>query len=88
GVVSIDVLSCLCCTLPQTLVSHGLFPTAPTQPRMAVSVDLLSFFCTLFEHSCDMIHTLVSALGTYYTKRGFRMTDNKVSVILSLYSHL
>ncbi|KIM56688.1 hypothetical protein SCLCIDRAFT_29357 [Scleroderma citrinum Foug A] len=76
-VVSIDVLSCLCCTLPQTLVSHGLFPTVPTQPRMAVSINLLSFFRTLFERLCDTIHALASALGTYYTRRGFRMMDNK-----------
>ncbi|KIM69837.1 hypothetical protein SCLCIDRAFT_94511, partial [Scleroderma citrinum Foug A] len=65
--------------LPHMLISHGLFPTVPTQPWMAVSVDLLSFFHALFEHSCDTIHTLTSALGTYYSRQGFHVMDHKVS---------
>ena len=55
---------------------------------MAVSVDLLSFFHVLFERSCDTIHALASALGTYYSRRGFHVTDHKVSDIPSPYSHL
>ncbi|KAF8836910.1 hypothetical protein BDN67DRAFT_991962 [Paxillus ammoniavirescens] len=38
------------------LVHSGFFPTAPSQPRMAVSIDLLAFYCTLFEWSCDAIN--------------------------------
>ncbi|KAG2744422.1 hypothetical protein P692DRAFT_201808444 [Suillus brevipes Sb2] len=37
--VSIEVLSCRCATHAQVLVFHGLFPTAPSQPRMAVQVS-------------------------------------------------
>ncbi|KAI5981992.1 hypothetical protein EDC04DRAFT_2593419, partial [Pisolithus marmoratus] len=48
------------------LISHGLFPTAPSQPQMAMSVELLSFYCVLFEQSCDAINTLAAALSTYY----------------------
>ncbi|KIM64705.1 hypothetical protein SCLCIDRAFT_114748, partial [Scleroderma citrinum Foug A] len=59
--------------LPHTLVSHGLFPTVPTQPRMAVSVDLLLFFCALFECLCDMAHALAAVLSTYYTIQGFHV---------------
>ena len=46
---------------------------------MAVSVDLLLFFCALFERLCDMVHALAAALSTYYTIRGFHVTDHKVS---------
>ncbi|KAG1791590.1 uncharacterized protein HD556DRAFT_1240464, partial [Suillus plorans] len=64
--------------LPQVLLHHGLFPTAPLQPRMAVSVDLLSFYRALFERSCDAINALASALKTHYSRRGFQVTDSEV----------
>ncbi|KAH7905408.1 hypothetical protein BJ138DRAFT_1230003, partial [Hygrophoropsis aurantiaca] len=64
------------------LITHGLFPTAPSQPRMAVSVELLSFYRALFERSCDAINALSSALHTFYVRRGFRMTDRKGDTIL------
>lgn len=87
GFVSINVLSCHCSTLHQTLASHGLFPTAPSQPRMAVSVELLNFYHALFECSCDAINALATALSTYYTRRGFRVTNRKVSDGVPLCSH-
>ncbi|KAF9230807.1 hypothetical protein BU15DRAFT_56855, partial [Melanogaster broomeanus] len=60
------------------LLYHGLFPTAPSQPRMAVSVELLSFYRTLFERSCDAVNALASALNSHYTRRGFRMTRHAI----------
>ncbi|KAL4068920.1 hypothetical protein V8B97DRAFT_2024580 [Scleroderma yunnanense] len=51
---------CLFCpsySLPQALVHHGLFPTAPSQPHMACS--------------CDAINALALALHTHYTQRDF-----------------
>ncbi|KAG2069321.1 hypothetical protein BDR04DRAFT_1022027, partial [Suillus decipiens] len=53
--------------LPQALLHHGLFPTAPSQPCMAVSVDLLSFYHALFKCSCDAINALTSALKMHYS---------------------
>ncbi|KAG1769148.1 hypothetical protein EDD22DRAFT_771437 [Suillus occidentalis] len=79
--VSIDVLSCECSSLPQVLLHHGLFPTSPSQPRMAVSVDLLSFYRALFERLCDAINALASALKTHYSRRGFQVTDARVRSI-------
>ncbi|KAG1770194.1 hypothetical protein EDD22DRAFT_977211 [Suillus occidentalis] len=67
--------------LPQVLLHHGLFPTSPSQPRMAVSVDLLSFYRALFERSCDAINALASALKTHYSRRGFQVTDARVRSI-------
>ncbi|KAG1904169.1 uncharacterized protein F5891DRAFT_1184351 [Suillus fuscotomentosus] len=78
---SIDVLSCMCSTLLQVLLHHGLFPTAPSQPRMAVSVDLLSFYRALFECSCDAINALASALKNHYSRRGFQVTDTQGQLI-------
>ncbi|KAG2111091.1 hypothetical protein DEU56DRAFT_936200, partial [Suillus clintonianus] len=63
------------CLFFDLLIHHGLFPTAPSQPRMAVSVDLLAFYRALFERSCDAVHALASALKTHYSRRGFQMTN-------------
>ncbi|KAI6150128.1 hypothetical protein EDD17DRAFT_1441003, partial [Pisolithus thermaeus] len=50
--------------LPQLLVCNGLFPTVPSQPCIAVSVELLGFYHALFERSCDAINALASVLHT------------------------
>ena len=47
----------------------------PSQPRMAISVDLLSFYRALFEWSCDVINSLMSALHTHYSWQGFRIVN-------------
>ncbi|KAF8127443.1 hypothetical protein EV363DRAFT_1298187 [Boletus edulis] len=73
-----NVVSCQCSSLSQVLVYFGLFPTAPSQSRMAVSIDLLAFYCALFERSCDAINALSSALHNHYVRRGFRIVNNKV----------
>ncbi|KAL4076546.1 hypothetical protein V8B97DRAFT_2021910 [Scleroderma yunnanense] len=78
--MSVDVHICCCSTLPQTLVSHGLFPTVLSQPRMAVSVELLSFYQALFECSCNAINALSTALSTYYYRQGFCVTNHKVKL--------
>jgi len=45
---------------------------------MAVSIDLLAFYCSLFERSCDAINALASALHSHYVRRGFRMVNKHV----------
>ncbi|KAG2080593.1 uncharacterized protein F5147DRAFT_784178 [Suillus discolor] len=77
GFTTLDILSCRCATAPQVLVLHSLFPTSPSQPCMAVSTELLTFYRTLFERSCDAVNALASALHTHYIRRGFRMTNAK-----------
>ncbi|KAM6496638.1 hypothetical protein JOM56_007111, partial [Amanita muscaria] len=62
----------------QVLVRNGLFPTAPCQPRMAVSIDLLDFYQALFERSCDAVQAMAAALNTFYTRRGFILLSKKV----------
>ncbi|KAG2062781.1 hypothetical protein BDR04DRAFT_1039520 [Suillus decipiens] len=70
---------CKYSTLPQVLLHHGLFPTAPSQPCMAVSTDLLAFYWALFKHLCDAIHTLAAALKTHYVHQGFQMINTAMS---------
>ncbi|KZP27497.1 hypothetical protein FIBSPDRAFT_730602 [Athelia psychrophila] len=73
---------CNCATLPQQLVANGLFPTAPKQPRMAISVDLLDLYKALFERSCDAVQAITSALCTFYERRGFCLLDDKGQSII------
>ncbi|KAL4263554.1 peptidase C48 family protein [Pleurotus pulmonarius] len=68
---TMEVQGCHCETIPQRLVVHGLFPTSPNQPRMAISIDLLNFYHTLFEESCDAIHAMSHALKKFYARRGY-----------------
>lgn len=76
----IDAVSCQCQDILIVLLTNGLFPTAPTSPRMAVSVFLLDFYAALFERSCDAINALASALNTFYKRRGFVPINRKVCV--------
>lgn len=75
-----EVEWCSSSSLPATLIKEGLFPGAPSQPRHAFSVELLSFLKSLFERSCDATYALANALNTHYLRRGFRLTNSKVRI--------
>ena len=64
--------------MSQVLVRNGLFPTAPSQTRMAISIDLLDFYAALFERSCDAVNAMAAAMNTFYMKRGFYFLNDKV----------
>ncbi|KAL0568049.1 hypothetical protein V5O48_013942 [Marasmius crinis-equi] len=68
---------CRCQSLAQSLVLHGFFPTAPSQPRMAISIRLLEFYKALCEQSSDAVAALAGALDATYRRRGFRILDSK-----------
>jgi len=73
------------------LVRNGLFPTAPSQPRIAISIHLLDFYRALFERSCDAVTAVVSALHTFYKQRGFSVLDKNVSspiILLGFFSSI
>ncbi|KAF8229912.1 hypothetical protein L208DRAFT_1423974 [Tricholoma matsutake] len=70
----------------QILIANGLFPTAPTQPCMAVSI-LLDFYHVLFERSCDAINVMASVLNTFYTCQGFILLNNKGQPIQDAFWH-
>ena len=73
--------SCEYISLPQALVRNGLFPTSPLQPRIAVSVDLLDFYFSIFERSADAVTALAGALKTMYRRRGFFILNAKVQTV-------
>ncbi|KAJ8095392.1 hypothetical protein PM082_023162 [Marasmius tenuissimus] len=64
---------CQCQNLSQVLVARGLFPTSPSQPRMAISIALLDFYQTLCQFSSDAVTALVGGLAMVYRRRGFRL---------------
>ncbi|KAF5326117.1 hypothetical protein D9611_000326 [Ephemerocybe angulata] len=73
----IDFQWCTTSSLPVCLVRKGLFPTAPTRPGIAISLELLAFYKALFEHACDATTALAHALNAHYTRRGFVLVDKK-----------
>jgi hypothetical protein len=76
---NILLTTCTCFRLPEILVERGLFPASPSQPRVAISIELLEFYRALFERSCDAIHALAGALSSFYVRRGFQLVSEKVS---------
>jgi CxC1 like cysteine cluster associated with KDZ transposases len=81
---NLHFVTCACFPLPRLLVEHGLFPASPSQPRIAVSIDLLELYRALFERSCDAINALAAALHSFYTRRGFPIIDKNVSTSATL----
>ncbi|KAJ2923506.1 hypothetical protein H1R20_g13589, partial [Candolleomyces eurysporus] len=75
SIIEIEVEWCPSSSLPVTLVKFGLFPTAPFQPRQAISIELLSFLKSLFERACNASYALANALSTHYLQRGFRLMN-------------
>ncbi|KAG8218031.1 hypothetical protein J3R82DRAFT_6234 [Butyriboletus roseoflavus] len=73
---TIDVTSCKCAMVAQMLLHFGFFPTAPSQPHMAVSIKLLAFYQALFEWLCDVINALASTLYTHYVWHGEQQSRN------------
>jgi hypothetical protein len=78
----VDVGICECEGIFAVLTQHGLFPTAPSKPRMAISTDLLDFYRAMFERSCDAVNAMASALNTFYIRRGFRLLNKQVCKVL------
>ncbi|PPR04460.1 hypothetical protein CVT26_002237 [Gymnopilus dilepis] len=80
---SMDITHCRCRTTAQVLVRAGLFPTAPSQIRMAFSIDFLDFYTKLSERSCDAVNAMAAALDLFYNHRKFYLLNKKVFVRLS-----
>ncbi|KAI0630987.1 hypothetical protein C8Q77DRAFT_1130469 [Trametes polyzona] len=75
--VNMPVQYCQCVTVPQRLVSRGLFPSSPQLPRVAIHIDLLDFYFALFERSADAVTALAGALKSIYVRRGFPILNDK-----------
>ncbi|EAU87769.2 hypothetical protein CC1G_11047 [Coprinopsis cinerea okayama7 len=77
GFNELSVFGCLCQEPVEVLVRTGLFPTAPTRPRMAISISLLDLYHSVFEKSSDAIYAFAGAMQNYYEKRGFVLLNRK-----------
>ncbi|KIJ95309.1 hypothetical protein K443DRAFT_108926 [Laccaria amethystina LaAM-08-1] len=77
----VDVVSCQCQDLLQTLTLNGFFPTSPMHPRVGISIELLDFYRALFERSCDAVQSVASALQTHYECRGFHYRNTAREVV-------
>ncbi|TFK61292.1 hypothetical protein BDN72DRAFT_863712 [Pluteus cervinus] len=78
---TIAVTHCSCVTAGEQLVSNGLFPAAPTAPKIAFSVELLEFYRALFEQSCDAVASIATALYNFYHRRGFSILTKRGSLM-------
>ncbi|KAK0470120.1 uncharacterized protein EV420DRAFT_1258238, partial [Desarmillaria tabescens] len=58
-------------------IENSLFPTSPREPCIAVSIDLLSLYQSLLEHSGMLNSAFCSALQDFYVSHGFWMLDVK-----------
>lgn len=72
----VRVQECACRLLPDLLILHGLFPSAPAQPHFAVSIELLKLYHALFEQSCDAVNALAAVLGNSAIPRIFQVRLN------------
>ncbi|KAF9488819.1 hypothetical protein BDN71DRAFT_1435855 [Pleurotus eryngii] len=65
-----------CCT---TTRHTQPLPNCPLQPCMAISIDLLNFYHTLFEESCDAVHAMAQALHKFYLRHGYMLNNSRTS---------
>ena len=76
---------CKCTPFAERLIEQGFFPTAPSQPNLAVSISFLEFYRTLFERTGDAVTAIAAALSNFYDRRGYPVVDKKVSLNNSEY---
>ncbi|KII83206.1 hypothetical protein PLICRDRAFT_58527 [Plicaturopsis crispa FD-325 SS-3] len=67
-----EIEYCMCTSLPEVIISIGMFPTSPTQPRVAVSIPLLDFYYALFECSGDAVTAMAAAIQGEPVRHPFR----------------
>jgi predicted acetyltransferase len=60
------------------LVAKGFFPTAPSEPRVAITIDLLDFYESLNTSSGTPVSALASTLASFYHKRGWTVLNDQV----------
>lgn len=69
---------CNCTHFAERLIHQGFFPTAPTQPNLAISISFLEFYMALFERTGNAVTAVAAALSSFYESRGYPVVDKKV----------
>ncbi|KAF7329534.1 CxC2 domain-containing protein [Mycena kentingensis (nom. inval.)] len=69
------VNTCRCpgATAPEQLIRAGLFPCSPTNPTLAVDINLLSFFRELFLHIAPNNTALCKTIESFLAFRGYQL---------------
>ena len=74
---------CKCTHFAVQLIEQGFFPTAPSQPNLAVSISFLEFYRVLFKHMGNAVSAVAATLSNFYDRRGNPVVDKKVSSDIS-----
>lgn len=69
---------CNCTHFAERLIHQGFFPTAPTQPNLAISISFLEFYTALFERTGNAVTAVAAALSSFYESRGYPVVDKMV----------
>lgn len=77
---SIDLPMCQCRPFAELLIERGFFPTAPSQPNLAISIDFLELYCALFEQTGDAVTAIAAAMSKLYSRRGFPVVNKQVRI--------
>ena len=72
---------CTCIPFAERLIVQGLFPTAPTQPKLTISITFLEFYTALFEWMGNAVMAVAATLSNFYDRRGYPMENKKVCLI-------
>ena len=63
----------------RALIREGYFPTQPTEPQMAISIDFLQFLIKLSHRSGDAVTAVAHTMKDFYSDRGYPMLHLDVS---------
>ena len=72
---------CTCICFAEHLIIQGLFPTAPTQPKLAISITFLEFYIALFKWMGNAVMAIATTLSNFYERRGYPVEDKKVCLM-------
>ncbi|KAF7305113.1 hypothetical protein MKEN_01226500 [Mycena kentingensis (nom. inval.)] len=69
----VRVCGCSGASAPEQLIRAGLFPCSPTNPTLAVDINVLSFFHELFLHIAPNNTALCKTLENFLAFRGYKL---------------
>ncbi|KAF7325179.1 hypothetical protein MKEN_00561900 [Mycena kentingensis (nom. inval.)] len=71
--VIVNVCGCAGASAPEQLIKAGLFPCSPTNPTLAVDINVLSLFHELFLHIAPNNSALCKTLENFLAFRGYKL---------------
>ncbi|KAF7298309.1 hypothetical protein MKEN_01355400 [Mycena kentingensis (nom. inval.)] len=71
--VGVNVCGCAGVSAPEQLICAGLFPCSPTNPTLAVDINVLSLFQEFFLHIAPNNTALCKTLENFLAFRGYKL---------------